>query len=99
MGSLEVEVEKLKQSLVDRWGGGTGSVRIIALLTALVGLLNVLSAVTPAQADRLGILDKLIPLIVQHAGRLTTALSGFALLILADGCWRWLCWRSRSPAI
>jgi phosphatidylglycerol lysyltransferase len=64
------------------------SVRLIALFTALLGVLNVFSAVTPAQADRLALIDPLLPLIVQHGGRLAAALSGFALLILADGIGR-----------
>ena len=67
---------------------GEWGVRIITLLTALVGVLNVLSAVTPARADRLVVLDKLLPLTVQHGGHLTAALSGFALLILSNGLWR-----------
>ncbi len=61
------------------------AVRILALITSLVGVINVLSAITPARAGRLAILTKLLPLIVQYGARLTTALSGFALLILAGG--------------
>ncbi len=72
-----------ERSRAEEWG-----VRTIALLTALVGVLNVLSAVTPARGDRLAVLDKLLPLTVQRGGHLTAALSGFALLILADGLWR-----------
>jgi hypothetical protein len=48
----------------------------------------VFSAVTPAQADRLAVLDKLLSLTVQRDGHLTAALSGFALLILSNGLWR-----------
>ncbi len=72
-----------KRSLAEKW-----DVRLIALFVALVGVLNVLSAVTPAQPDRLALIDKLFPLIVQYGGRLTAALTGFALLILANGLWR-----------
>jgi phosphatidylglycerol lysyltransferase len=36
----------------------------------------------------LAVLDKLLPLTVQHGGHLTAALSGFALLILSNGLWR-----------
>jgi phosphatidylglycerol lysyltransferase len=64
------------------------AVRMIALITALVGILNVFSAITPARASRLAVVDQLLPLIVQYGGRLTTALSGFALLILANGLGR-----------
>jgi len=66
-------------------GGGTCSVHMIALFTAMMGVLNVLIAVTPASADRLAVLDKLLPLTVQRGGNLTAALSGFTLLILAGG--------------
>lgn len=68
---------------LEEWGVG-----IIAILTALVGVLNVLSAVTPARPDRLEILNNLLPLTVQRGGDLTAALSGFALLILSIGLMR-----------
>jgi phosphatidylglycerol lysyltransferase len=72
-----------ERSWAEEWG-----VRAIALFTALVGILNVLSAVTPARADRLAVLDRLLPLAVQHGGHLTAALTGFGLLVLANGLWR-----------
>ncbi|HVN53866.1 MAG TPA: flippase-like domain-containing protein [Anaerolineaceae bacterium] len=59
-------------------------VHLIALFTGLVGILNVLSAITPARADRQAISDRFLPLTVQYGGRLTAVLSGFALLILAN---------------
>ncbi len=61
----------------------TWSVRIISILVALMGVINVLSAITPSLANRLAILDKISPFYVLHGGHLTAALSGFALLLLA----------------
>jgi phosphatidylglycerol lysyltransferase len=72
-----------ERSLAESW-----SVRIIALLTALMGIINVLSAVTPSLADQLETIRRVSPLEVRHGGQLTTALSGFALLLLSVGLWR-----------
>lgn len=59
------------------------SLRIVSLLTAVIGVINVLSAVTPALQDRIHFLHTLFPLAVVHGGRLTAALAGFALILLA----------------
>jgi phosphatidylglycerol lysyltransferase len=72
-----------EKSLSESW-----NVRIIAILTAAMGVINVLSAVTPALAERLLILEQYSPLSVRHGGRLTAVLSGFALILLAGGLWR-----------
>ena len=72
-----------ERSLAESW-----SVRIIALLTALMGIVSVLSAVTPSLADQLENIRRVSPFEVRHGGQLTTALSGFALLLLSFGLWR-----------
>lgn len=72
-----------EHELADDW-----SVRIAAILTALMGLINLLSAVTPALTNRWQILRTVSPLYLRHGGHLTAALSGFALLLLAAGLWR-----------
>jgi phosphatidylglycerol lysyltransferase len=69
--------------LTEIWG-----VRFAAVLVALMGVINVLSAVTPSLADRLKLLEQYSPLEVQRGGHLTAALAGFALLVLARGLWR-----------
>jgi len=65
------------------WG-----VRLIAILTAAMGVINVLSAVTPSLMRRIQAFEKVLPLEVRRGGHLTAALAGFALLILASGLWR-----------
>ena len=70
-------------SLVNLWG-----VRAVALLTALMGLVNVLSAVTPSLAARVQLLEGYSPLDVRRGSHLTAALAGFALLLLAASLWR-----------
>lgn len=65
------------------WG-----VRLTALLTWLMGAVNLLSAVRPAMMNRLTLLRGVIPLEVRLGSRLTTALAGFALFLLAGGLWR-----------
>ena len=58
-------------------------VRMIAVLTAAMGVINVLSAVTPSLRYRLGLLEKYSPFSVIRGGHLTAALAGFALLLLS----------------
>ena len=72
-----------RRILTETWG-----VRFAAVLVALMGVINVLSAVTPALADRMKLLERYSPLEVRHGGHLTAALAGFALLLLARGLWR-----------
>jgi phosphatidylglycerol lysyltransferase len=72
-----------ERSLAESW-----SVRIMAILTALMGIINVLSAVTPSLMNRLQNLEEFSPLIIRHGGHLTAALAGFALLLLSVGLWR-----------
>ncbi len=72
-----------EQTLGEAW-----MVRLIALLTLGMALINVLSAVTPALAERLARLEPLLPLVVQSSSRLATALAGLALVYLSRGLWR-----------
>lgn len=67
-----------QHTLTETWG-----VRFAAVLVALMGMVNVLSAVTPSLTDRLAVLRQYSPLEVRHGGHLTAALAGFALLVLA----------------
>ncbi|MGQ9786061.1 MAG: flippase-like domain-containing protein [Anaerolineae bacterium] len=63
------------------------SVRAVALLTALMGLVNMVSAFTPSGAARLLLVEQFSPLGVTYGGHLLVALAGFALLLLAWGLW------------
>ena len=72
-----------RRILTEAWG-----VRFAAVLVALMGVVNVLSAVTPSLADRMKLLEQFSPLEVRHGGHLTAALAGFALLVLARNLWR-----------
>ncbi|HTX93163.1 MAG TPA: phosphatidylglycerol lysyltransferase domain-containing protein [Anaerolineales bacterium] len=69
--------------LAEAWG-----VRLVALLTWLMGAVNLLSAVRPAMMDRLALIRDIVPLEVREGSRLTVALAGFALFLLAGGLWR-----------
>ncbi|RJP48398.1 MAG: DUF2156 domain-containing protein [Anaerolineaceae bacterium] len=63
-------------------------VKLISLLTAAMGVVNVLSAVMPSLKDRLKLLEQYSPFGVSRGGHLTSALAGFALLLLAVSLWR-----------
>jgi phosphatidylglycerol lysyltransferase len=67
-----------QRTLTETWG-----VRFAAILVALMGVINVLSAVTPSLSERIKFLETFSPLEVRHGGHLTAALAGFALLMLA----------------
>jgi phosphatidylglycerol lysyltransferase len=64
------------------------SVRAVALLTALMGLVNLLSSITPSWPTRLLLIEQFSPLGITHSGHLAIALTGFALLVLARGLWQ-----------
>lgn len=53
------------------------------LLTAAVGIVNLLSAVTPSVPERVEILREIFPFPIRASGHLFAALSGFILLVLA----------------
>src|SRR5512141_1277987 len=63
-------------------------VHLVALLTAAMGVINVLSAVTPSMHYRLRLLEEYSPFSVTSGGHLTSALAGFALLLLSVSLWR-----------
>ena len=63
-------------------------IRLSSLLTILMGTINLLSAVQPALQNRLVLIESVLPLEVRHGSRMTSALAGFALLLLAGSLWR-----------
>lgn len=68
-----------------RYRIGIGSA---ALLTALVGFVNLFSSVTPGLEERLDWLRDIFPFSVRAGGHVFAALSGFFLLTLATNLWR-----------
>ncbi len=63
-------------------------VHLVALLTAVMGVINVFSAVMPSMRYRLHLLEQYSPFSVTTGGHLTSALAGFALLLLSVSLWR-----------
>lgn len=78
---------KTKPSRAGRWRSwwAARTPSILAVLTALMGLLNVWSAVTPGLHDRMRILWDVLPFEVRRGSHLTAALAGFALGLLSLG--------------
>lgn len=64
----------------DRW-----PTLLAAWAAAALSVVDLVSAVTPSVADRLSLLTPHLSLAVRQGGRLTSALAGFALLLLAHG--------------
>ena len=60
----------------------------VAVATAVMGVINLLSSATPGWADRLQWFGQLSPLDVRYGGRMSSVLAGFALIMLAQGLWR-----------
>ncbi len=77
-----IRTSKLNMLFIE-WG-----VRIVSLLTILMGIINVSSALTPALRERILVLENLLPLEVRTGSRFTSIIAGFALILLADGLWR-----------
>ncbi len=73
----------------------SGQVRLIAVFSGFVGLIDLLTAVSPSLVARLEGIDQFVPLLRVQGGHLTTVLSGFVLLVLAPGLWHnlRLAWR------
>lgn len=61
---------------------------IVAIATAVMGVINVLSGATPGLVERMRLLAQYSPLEVRHGSRMTAVLAGFALILLARGLWR-----------
>jgi lysyl-tRNA synthetase class 2 len=59
--------------------------RLAAALATLAGLLNLVSAVLPAERARLRALDQLVPGAVSRGATVATAAAGIGLLLLAGG--------------
>ena len=57
---------------------------LVAILTGLVGILNLLSAVTPGLPERIAILREIYPFEVRAGSHIFAAVSGFILLTLAS---------------
>ena len=68
--------------------GAPLSVRTVAGVVGAVGTIDLLSAMTPPLAERLARLEPFLPLAIQQGARLTSAISGFALMVLATSLWR-----------
>jgi phosphatidylglycerol lysyltransferase len=62
--------------------------RAIALLTAGMGVVNVLSGALPALKERVALLRQILPLSIRYDSRLAAVLAGFALFVLATSLWR-----------
>lgn len=61
------------------------SLQLVSFFTAIMGLINVISAITPSLADRVQFLEQYLPLAVRHGSHLAAATAGFALLMLSGG--------------
>lgn len=83
MKTAEARIRTHRVLRLELWG-----VRAAALLTLLIGSINFTSAIQPALQSRLAIIESIFPLEVRHGSRITSALAGFALIILAESLWR-----------
>jgi phosphatidylglycerol lysyltransferase len=61
---------------------------LLASLTCLMGVLDVVSALSPRLSGRLSVLEAISPLEIRHAGHLVTALAGLALVFLSSALLR-----------
>src|SRR5512141_1984751 len=66
------DIRTMRKRLQIRLSGEALGVRVVALLTAAMGIVNVLSAVQPAMKERLRLLEQYSPLQVAHGGHLTS---------------------------
>lgn len=67
---------------------GALAAQLSAVAIALMGLINVWSAVTPGLRERMRLIWNALPIGVPRSSHLAAALLGFALIVLAHGLWR-----------
>ncbi len=72
-----------ERALRERW-----NVRIVAILTALMGLVNIVSVTYPELAQDLRRVTQFAPLQLRRGGQLGALLTGLVLLVLANALWR-----------
>ncbi len=72
------EVSESKSTSASLW-----SVRLAALLTAMMGVVNLVSAMTPSLHGRVAVLRSFLPRDIRYGSHLAAVLTGFALLLLA----------------
>ena len=58
---------------------------LLAIVTFVIGVADVISAVTPEQHARLNALRQVLPLSIAHAASATTAVTGLLLMMLGHG--------------
>jgi len=63
-------------------------VRLVSLLVALAGIINLFSAASPALTHRFKIIRDVLPLSIIQGARVISAVAGFFLLLLAFSLWR-----------
>lgn len=72
-----------EQTIRELW-----SVRIVAILTALLGLVNIVSATYPALAQDLQPVTQYAPLQLRRGGQVGALVTGLILVVLAHALWR-----------
>jgi len=78
---MKSETAPFSRSIRTKWEAWV--VRLIASLTAIMGVLNLLSASRPAILWRLQVVEKVFPLVVRRGSHFTSVLAGFALILLS----------------
>lgn len=72
----------------ERTQAKVAELHLAAAATAAIGLINLLSGIMPALADRLVILEPVLTAGARHGARLASVVAGFALMTLSRGLWR-----------
>lgn len=67
---------------------GIWTVRIIAILTGLMGVINIISALTPALSERLILIRSFSPLELRQGAHIVIVFFGFILILLSHGLWK-----------
>lgn len=71
-----------ERSRADVW-----NVRAVAILTGIMGIINIFSGMTPNAPNRVAIVEQFSPLLVRRGSHLTSILAGIALILLARNLW------------
>lgn len=84
-----VLLRRIRSFGAEEWRRPTDwEVRLIALATAAMGVVNLISAILPSLRGRWLLLTPYLPGVARHGARLTAVLAGFGLLMVSRNLWR-----------
>jgi phosphatidylglycerol lysyltransferase len=91
---LVADEVRLRRHVLARWGSAFGALtgqvtpKVLAVFTFLAGVVLLVSGATPAERERMQVLDRFLPLVVLEASHFLGSVAGVGLLFISNGVFR-----------